>query len=158
MVGNIKSYEGVVPCLSQVQARKPEAIEVRIQRRCGPGHQPTLENLPEGLVVRLDDGFLTSESLRQALLASPIVVMSYLAASQSGIFYNCARSGCISLVTPVGEAAERLKTTGLGQLCFSIDQLQSFLEACAYVEAQHLEVNRRLRRLREVCLFTLETL
>lgn len=158
VLGNIKPYKGVVPFLSQVLAQKPEAFEVSIQGRWAPGHQPRLEDFPEALVVRLEDSFLSSESLRQALLASPIVVMPYLAASQSGIFYNCLWYGCIPLVTSAGEAAERLKTAGLARLCFSLEQPESFIEACAYVEAQHPEVIRKLRRLREDCSFTLEIL
>jgi hypothetical protein len=79
--------------------------------------------------------------------------MPYLAASQSGIFYNCLFYGCIPIVTDLGEAAARLRAARLERLCFSLASRDSFLAACTFVEEERASVLEKLWSLRGASAF-----
>ena len=103
--------------------------------------------------LQLHDRFLDDAALRHAFLTSPIVVMPYQAASQSGIFYNCLFYGCIPIVTDLGEATARLRAARLERLCFSLVSRDSFLAACTFVEEERASVLEKLWSLRRASAF-----
>jgi len=153
LIGNVKPYKGVLPFLENMIAPAPEGFTVSVYGQWSEELRAERARLPAALPFHFHDRFLDDAALRHAFLTSPIVVMPYQAASQSGIFYNCLFYGCIPIVTDLGEAAARLRAVGLERLCFSLASRDSFLAACTFVEEERASVLEKLWSLRRASAF-----
>jgi glycosyltransferase involved in cell wall biosynthesis len=143
--GAVKPYKGIETLVS-VKPLMPE-VPFEIFGRWEVGLLPVAQRA-RALGIRVEDGFLTNDSLDQILQQRRVFILPYQKASQSGVLYLLLHYARPFVSTDSGDLGFFLKKHGLHELLFDSNDPADVAESVRWALANYDALVNRLQEIR----------